>query len=383
MQNMPKKIVIVAGEESGDIHAAKFIQELQQTHPNIRFSGIGGQQMQACGVEIVNDLANYGVTGLTEVFKQIFKIKKAFRDIQNHLKQERPDLLILVDYPGFNLRLAKYAKQELGLKILYYISPQVWGWKMSRVNTIRENVDKMAVILPFEKKLYADANVPVEFVGHPLTHAITVTKSVTTIKQQLNIEENKLICAMLPGSRKSEIKNHMPIMCKSAKTLLKKYPNIHFVVPIAKSIDKSCVEKYLGNLAPHFTLSNLSAVETMHCSNVVVVCSGTASFECSLLAKPMCIVYRVSWLTYYAATKFILVKFLGLCNLLADKMIVPELLQYDCNHHELSKTLSELISNQEFTDKMIKNLQTIKHNISASTADISISKLIAQELAEI
>lgn len=377
----PKKIVIVAGEESGDIHAAKFIKELKQTNPDIELSGIGGQRMAACGVKIINDLANYGVTGLTEVFKHIFKIKQAFKDIQKHLKQERPDLLVLVDYPGFNLRLAKYAKQELGIKILYYISPQVWGWKMSRVNTIRDNVDKMAVILPFEKKLYAEANVPVEFVGHPLAHSVKVDEPMNEVRQQLNIRQDKLVCAMLPGSRKNEIKSHMPIMCKAAKILLKKHPNLHFVIPVAQSVETSFIEKFLGDLKDNFTLIRENTIKTVHCSDIAVVCSGTASFECALLAKPMCIIYRVSWLTYYAATKFILVKFLGLCNLLADKMVVPELLQYDCNHQELAKTVSELITNQEFTTKMVNNLQEIKQNLSTNTADISISKLIEQELA--
>ncbi len=377
----PKKIVIVAGEESGDIHAADFIKELKEIYPNLKLSGIGGKRMQALGVEIVNDLANYGVTGLTEVFKQIFKIKKAFKDIQKHLTKERPDLLILVDYPGFNLRLAKYAKQVLGLKVIYYISPQVWGWKMNRVNTIRANVDKMAVILPFEKQIYTKANVPVEFVGHPLIKTVKVNQSITEIKEKFNLSQDKLICAMLPGSRKNEIKQLMPILCKTAKNLLNLYPNLHFVIPIAESVDKEMVASYINELQNNFTLIRGKAIETLYCSDIAVVCSGTASFECALLAKPMCIIYKVSWLTYYAATKFILVKFLGLCNLLANKMVVPELLQYDCNHTELTKTVSELISNHELTTKMVKNLELIKQELSTNQADITISKLIAKELA--
>lgn len=377
----PKKIVIVAGEESGDIHAADFIKELKENYPNIQLSGIGGKRMEALGVEIVNDLANYGVTGLTEVFKQIFKIKKAFKDIKKHLKEVRPDLLILVDYPGFNLRLAKYAKQVLGLKIVYYISPQIWGWKMSRINTIRENIDKMAVILPFEKPIYTKANVPVEFVGHPLIKSVKVSSSVAEIREKFNLNQNKLICAMLPGSRKNEIKQLMPILCKTAQNLLKLHPNIHFVIPIAESVDKSLISKHLNGLENNFTLINGNAIPTLYCSDLAVVCSGTASFECALLAKPMCIIYKVSWLTYYAATKFILVKFLGLCNLLANKMIVPELLQYDCNHTELTKTISELISNQDYTKKMVENLTLIKQELSTNKADITICKLISQELA--
>ncbi len=376
-----KKVVIIAGEESGDIHAADFIKELKAKHPNLKLSGIGGSRMRASGVEIVNDLANYGVTGLTEVFKQIFKIKKAFKDIKRHLAKERPDLLILVDYPGFNLRLAKYAKQVLGLKIIYYISPQIWGWKMNRINTIRANVDKMAVILPFEKQLYIDANVPVEFVGHPLTKSVKVTQSIEQIRAKFNLNNDKIICAMLPGSRKNEIKQLMPVLYKTAKNLLKIHPNLHFVIPVAQSIDQKLISSHLTGLENNFTLTNGNAIETVYCSDLAVVCSGTASFECALLTKPMCIIYKVSWLTYYAATKFILVKFLGLCNLLADRMVVPELLQYDCNHIELTKTVSELISNKELTTKMINELKLIKQNLSTNTADTTICKLIEKELA--
>lgn len=379
----PKKIVIIAGEESGDIHAADFIKELKETYPNLKLSGIGGKRMQALGVEIVNDLANYGVTGLTEVFKQIFKIKKAFKDIKQHLTKERPDLLILVDYPGFNLRLAKYAKQVLGLKVLYYISPQVWGWKMSRVNTIRDNVDKMAVILPFEKKIYINANVPVEFVGHPLIKTVKVAQPSTEIRKKFNLNQDKIICAMLPGSRKNEIKQLMPILCKTAKNLLKIHPNLHFVIPVAESIDKNIIYNYIKEIKNNFTIIDGQAIETLYFSDVAIVCSGTASFECALLTKPMCIIYKASWLTYYAATKFILVKFLGLCNLLANKMVVPELLQYDCNPKELTKTVSELITNKEYTNKMISNLKIIKEKLSTSQADTTICKLIAEELAQL
>lgn len=376
----PKKIVIIAGEESGDIHAASFIKELKKIYPNVQLSGIGGKRMQELGVEIVNDLANYGVTGLTEVFKQIFKIKKAFTDIKKHLIATRPDLLILVDYPGFNLRLAKYAKQTLGLKIIYYISPQIWGWKMNRINTIRANIDKMAVILPFEKPIYQNANVPVEFVGHPFVNTVSVSKSSQEIKEIFNLDPTKLICAMLPGSRKNEIKQLMPVLSKTAKNLLKIHPNLHFVIPIAESIDKRTISSYLGQLEKNFTLIDGQAIETIACSDIAVVCSGTASFECALLLKPMCIIYKVSWLTYYAATKFILVKFLGLCNLLANKMIVPELLQYDCNPTELTKTVSELIKNTELTEKMLNNLQKVKQELSINQADITITNLIAKEL---
>lgn len=163
-----KRVVIIAGEESGDVHASVLIRQLKATYPDIEISGIGGQHMQEAGAQIISDLARFGVTGLTAVIRHLNVIRKAFIAIKKHLNQQKPDLLILVDYPGFNLRLAKYAKQKLGLKIVYYISPQIWAWKANRIHLIKKCVDQMAVILPFEKALYEKAQVPVNFVGHPL-----------------------------------------------------------------------------------------------------------------------------------------------------------------------------------------------------------------------
>jgi len=167
-----KRLVIIAGEESGDAHAAHFVRELKTRHDNLDISGIGGQHMQDAGVHLISDLARFGVTGLSEVIQHFFVIKRAFQAIQAHLTATKPDLLILVDYPGFNLRLAKFAKHVLGLRIIYYISPQVWAWKANRIETIRDCIDKMAVILPFEQSLYTREHIPVSFVGHPLTQKI-------------------------------------------------------------------------------------------------------------------------------------------------------------------------------------------------------------------
>ncbi len=180
----PKHIVIVAGEESGDLHAAAFIRQLKSRHPQLTLSGIGGRHMEEAGVKLISDLARFGVTGLSEVIRHIRVIRKAFNDIKKHLTHHKPDLLVLVDYPGFNLRLAKFAKETLGLRIVYYISPQIWAWKPERINIIRDCIDHMAVILPFEKTLYQNAGVPVSFVGHPL---------VDTVKNCSKILDFKLI----------------------------------------------------------------------------------------------------------------------------------------------------------------------------------------------
>lgn len=375
-----KRLVIIAGEESGDRHAARIVTELVKKHPQWQFSGIGGRHMQDAGIELISDLACYGVTGLTEVIRHLRIIKKAFRDIKAHLQEKLPDLLILVDYPGFNLRLAKFAKQVLGIRILYYISPQIWAWKAKRIHTIRENIDHMAVILPFEKKLYEDANVPVTFVGHPLIESIPTNLNMRLCRAQLKLPQHKQLIALLPGSRKNEIERHMPILAKTAEILLSRLENVHFVIPIAGTIRLDHIRQYLRPNDNHFSFVEGHAVETMASSDFVIVASGTASFECALLGKPMCIIYKASWLTYLAASMLIKVQYLGLCNLLANQMIVPEFLQYDCHPTELSNTVMQLIKNKPKIDSMSNQLAKMRDRLSEQSADENILDLIEREV---
>ncbi|KTD21272.1 lipid-A-disaccharide synthase [Legionella londiniensis] len=375
-----RHIVIVAGEESGDMHAASFIKELKRTCPNIRITGIGGRHMQEAGTELVSDLARFGVTGLSEVIKHFRTIKRAFKDMQAHLKACKPDLLVLVDYPGFNLRLARYAKRVLNIRVLYYISPQIWAWKANRIHTIRSYVDRMAVIFPFEKYLYQKAGVPVSYVGHPLVEQVKNYAASETIYSELQLPANKRLIAMLPGSRTHEIEQHMPILIQSAEQLSKRFQDIHFVLPVAGTINPDIIHRYTSKSKAPITLLFGNALAAVAASRCVVVASGTASLECALLNKPMCIIYKASLLTYMVAVKVIQVNYLGLCNLLQNAMIVPELLQYDCNATELTKVIERLLNDSEYSEKMSARLAKVKQSLSLEEADCSISDLIKNEL---
>lgn len=382
MPSINKRLVVIAGEESGDMHAASFIRQLTARHSNLDISGIGGRHMQAAGVHLISDLARYGVTGLSEVLRHFFVIRRAFKDIKRHLINNKPDLLILVDYPGFNLRLAKFAKQELGIEIIYYISPQIWAWKAGRINTIRDCIDHMAVILPFEKKIYENAGVPVSFVGHPLVGKVRACEDISAARQQLGLPTNKTLVAMLPGSRTHEIERLMPVLSDTANKLNSQMNNLHFVIPVAGTIKPDLIKSYFDdNTTVSLTLINGQSVETVACSDCVVVASGTASLECALLIKPMCIIYKASRLTYFAAMKLIKVKYLGLCNLLQNEMIAPELLQYDCNSKELTRVMMDLLTNSEVKQRMISRLQKLKTSLSDQSADCSIVDLIENKLA--
>ncbi len=382
MPPINQHIVIIAGEESGDIHAAHLIKELLHHNPHLVVSGIGGKHMQQAGANLICDLASYGVTGLTEVFWHLRVLKKAMTQIKNHLRNTKPDLLILVDYPGFNLRLARFAKQVLGLRIIYYISPQIWAWKAKRLQTIRQNVDHMAVILPFEKKIYQDGHVPVSFVGHPLIEHIQECRSTQGSRQLLGLPLELKIIGLLPGSRGHEVERHMPVFMETALSLSAEHPNLHFVIPVAKTLSLETLRRYIPKDLNNISLINGKAIDVVTSSDCVVVASGTASLECALLGKPMCIVYKGSWLSYLVATKMIKVKYLGLCNLLQNKMLVPELLQYDFNVTELTAMVNQLLIGGDLVNKMLAGFKTLRISLSEETIDETLMSLVTRYLRQ-
>ncbi len=377
-----KHLVIIAGEESGDVHAATLVRQLLAWDKTLKITGIGGKHLHNAGATLISDLARFGITGLSDIIRYAWVIKKAFGMIKAHLATTKPDLLILVDYPGFNLRLAKFAKQQLGIRILYYISPQIWAWKANRINAIRAYVDRMAVILPFEKAIYQRAAVPVAFVGHPLMDKMPPYKSPQEIRNNLGLPLEQPLVALLPGSRNSEIKRHLPVMLKTVEALIKQDKNLHFAIPIAGTLDPNLVKSYFAKSKAAVSFIEGKAIEVMACSDCVVVASGTASLECALLEKPMCIIYKSSLLTYITASKLIKVNYLGLCNLLANKMIVPELLHYDCNAKELTRIILLLLNDQATRVSMLKHLHELKLSLSTNQADCTINELVKIELSD-
>lgn len=377
-----KHVVIIAGEESGDVHASVLIKQLKAAYPDVKLSGIGGKHMQEAGVDLISDLARYGVTGVTEVIRHIKVIRKAFQAIKKHLQTHKPDMLILVDYPGFNLRLAKYAKHTLGIKILYYISPQIWAWKAKRIHTIKKCVDHIAVILPFEKNIYEQANIPVSFVGHPLVEKINNVADRMAQRAALNIPLDAKILGLLPGSRHNEIERHMPILRDTAELLHQQHPEWQFIIPIAGTIDPDTITRYFTQSSLPIIFIQGQALNCMAAADFVIVASGTASLECALLKKPMCIIYKSSFLTYLLAAKLIKVKFLGLCNLLSNKMIVPEFLQYDCTSQELTNYIVQFFNDPRQQEKMVAQLEKLHNSLSLEQSDCTLFNLVESQLFE-
>lgn len=358
---MSKHIVFIVGEESGDQHAAKLFQSLLNIHPDLRASGLGGGHLQALGMHNLMDLTRLAITGLTGVFAHAGSIAKAFKLIKKHLLQNSPDLIILVDNPGFNLRMAKWIKKNLSCPVLYYISPQVWAWKANRIETIRRCVEHIAVILPFEFDIYQKNNIPVTYVGHPLLDSLKNIPSKQQCREYFSWSTQEKVLAICPGSRDMEVSRHMPVLVK-ALTLLQNsggLVNTKIVIPVAKSLDIKFVGSFLVGVDFSYELVSGQAQYVMQASDAVVVASGTASLESAILLKPTCIIYKSNWLNYYLAQRVMKVRYLGLGNLLLNRMAIPELLQTDCNPQELAKMMDLLV-----------NVPKWRHHLESQVGDL-------------
>ena len=342
---------IIAGEASGDLHGSNLIKELRKLDATAGIRCWGGDKMQAAGATLVKHYRDLAFMGFVEVVKNLRTIFHNIDFCKKDILAYKPDVLILIDYPGFNLRIAKWAKQQ-GIKIIYYISPQVWAWKENRVKGIKENVDKMLVILPFEKDFYKKWNYEVEYVGHPLVEVIEefgirnrelgINDAATAFPNFKLPSTNSGIVALLPGSRQQEILKKLPIMLEVAKH----FPAYQFVVAKAPGLEENF---YNDLLAPY---NNVSAVvnktyELLSHAKAALVTSGTATLETALFAVPEVICYKGKAVSYQIAKRLIKIKYIGLVNLIMDKEVVKELIQDDLTVDNLTKELDKLLTNEK------------------------------------
>lgn len=324
-------LMVVAGEASGDLYGGLLVRALRERAPAMRFAGIGGSHMAAEGVRLLADSRELAVVGLVEVFSHLGAIRKAFRRAAAFLREERPDLLVLIDYPDFNLRLAREARRS-GVPVLYFVSPQVWAWRASRVRQIAKRVDRMLVIFPFEEEIYREAGVPVEFVGHPLLDLMPAATERSRARVRLGLDPGRPVVGFLPGSRKREIRFHLPTMLESGRLLLHRHPRLQFVLPLASTLRRADLEEFLAEKsAKALGVRVLEGApgEVLSALDVAVVKSGTATLEAALMGVPMAVVYRTTHVTYLLARLLTRVRHVGLVNIVAGREIVPELVQGD------------------------------------------------------
>jgi lipid-A-disaccharide synthase len=367
--------MIIAGEASGDHHGARLVEAMRQKHDNLFFCGIGGKSLAAAGVRILVDASTLSVVGFTEVFAKLPQLLHSMGRVKKLLKGLQPDLLILIDFPDFNLRMAAAAK-ELSIPVLYYISPQIWAWRTGRVKKIRRLVDHMAVILPFEAQFYHQYQVPVTFVGHPLLdRELPITDDSASHADLSTI-------ALLPGSRDGEVSRHLPVMLAAAERLTRKNGKLKFLVSQAPTVQgnllASIVSAFSGKIACEIDNNEIGKI-LGRCGFAIVV-SGTASLETAVHATPMVIIYRLSPLSYRIGRIMIKVDYAGLINLIAEKEVIPELLQQDASAETIAERVYELISDPARLARMKKDMARAVIKLggpgaAARTADVALKML--------
>jgi lipid-A-disaccharide synthase len=361
------KIMMVAGEVSGDVHGAGLIRCLGQNNENIDFFGIGGLKMLRENFRPYFMLDTLQTHGLVEVIRHLPRLYQTLWRMRDALKEERPDALILIDYPGFNLKLAVYAKQ-LGIPVIFFNSPQIWAWRKGRLKTIRRVVDKMIVLFPFEEKIYQQASVDVSWVGHPLLDQINNENDSETFRKQYGLRNDIPLLAIAPGSRPSEVRRHLPTLLKALKQIQNKVGEINCILPVAESLNFKDVEKDVKLAKVPVTLIPEHFIESIQACDAAVVASGTASLQTGLALKPFAIVYRVAPLTFRIARYLANTKYIGLVNVLAEKEIVPELLQNDFTVSKVTETTVRLLQDKVYRDRMIDELKSIRGKLGESGA---------------
>lgn len=377
----PLTVMFSAGESSGEQHAANMFLELKKQCPDIKGIGMGGAKMAQAGIDIRYDSANIAVIGVIEVLKHYGEIRRALTTMKQLLAEQRPDLLVCVDYKEFNFKLARYAKR-IGIKVLFYVSPQVWAWRPGRVKAYGEVIDMMAVIFPFETAYYDAENVPVRYVGHPSVDKVRPlhTKAEDLVSYKLN--QNNPVVGLLPGSRANEIKRMLPVMLAAAEQLQIAFPRIQFVLPQADSISDALLHDYLKSSSINVTVVKNQPYDVIQCCDAVMTTSGTATLEISLLTVPMVIVYKLAPSTYWLGRWLVNIPFIGLPNIVAGKAIVKELIQHEATPKNLAAEVQRILSDDQYAAQMRENLSQVKQLLGQGGGSKNMAELALEMLQQ-
>lgn len=372
-----KTVFISAGEASGDLHAAALIEALKARCSGLRFFGLGGDLMRAQGVELLYDLRHLAVTGFWEVAKRIFHFRNVFKVTLSEIKRRKPDLVIFVDYPGFNLRMAQHC-HRLGIKVVYYISPQVWAWKKGRIADIERDVDLLLTILPFEKELFDSAKLRCEFVGHPLLDLIDEAPEGEAFRTKYKIRSGEKIVALLPGSRENVVKNHYKTMLEAVKQVGAAGHNLRPFTAVRDELDPSLYEKPeidLGIKPIHISEDRYALMKS---ADISVVSAGTATLETALCGNPFCIVYRTNWLNYQIAKRVIKLPGVGLANIVAGKTVAPEFLQHEFTPENVSRFFVDVLTKPDYMRSIKSDLGGVRSRLGDHGAARRAAELIVE-----
>ncbi len=376
-----KKILIVAGEASGDLHGAKVAEALLRLDPEIQVWGMGGEQLRRVGAEILIDSSRLAVVGITEVLGRMGSLYRAYRNLRGLIQRKEISLLILIDFPDFNLLLARVAK-DARVPVLYYISPQVWAWRSGRTKKIAQRVQKMAVIFPFEVPLYREAGLEVQFVGHPLMDAFGPGSTpASSAPPQKDWKGNPLI-ALLPGSRHKEVISLLPEMVRGAQIITRRKPEAQFLLALAPAMSSDEIRKFLPSSGAAITLVEGKTYQTIRAADLVIVASGTATLETAILGKPMVITYRVSPLSYWVGRAMIKVKWIGLANIVAGRTLVPELIQEEARGERIAEEAMRILDDEPYREEMIGGLAEVGRKLGTPGAAERVAKMALEMMGE-
>ncbi|MEK7263275.1 MAG: lipid-A-disaccharide synthase [Bacteroidota bacterium] len=371
------RILIIAGEASGDAHGSGVVRELQKQNPAIEIYGIGGDAMEKEGMKLLHHVKELSVMGFVEVVKHIPDIRRIEKNLLFTLQKKKTDAVLLIDYPGFNLRFAKKAK-ELGLKVFYYISPQIWAWKRGRLKTMKHFIDKMFVVFSFEKKIYEQATIPVSFVGHPLLEEINEQPTKAEFITNNSLSINKKIVGIFPGSRKQEIQKIFPTLVETG-LMLQKINNVQCIVGVAPTLQSSYLKKIDSRSSEFIFVENQSHALMKH-SDVAMVTSGTATLETAIFQTPMMIVYKTSPITYAIGKRLVNITHIGLVNIVAGEEVVKEFVQHKATAENLYNEAVELLQNEEKRITMKRALATVKNKLGEKGAAKHVAEEILKQL---
>jgi lipid-A-disaccharide synthase len=369
-----REIMLVVGEASGDIHGAGLVEALLRRDPALKIYGVAGERLQRTRFESLFNVSHLTGMGLVELAGNLKNLWKAYRLLRRALRERRPNLLVLIDFPEFNLRLAKLARQ-LSLPVLYYVSPQVWAWRRRRVRQIARRVDRMAVVFPFEVPFYRQHGVEVSFVGHPLLETIQVKDSRMAVLQRLRMDSTRRVIALLPGSRRREVEYHLPIMLQAAARL-ERDGGVQFLCVRAPTVDGALIEDEFRKAAFTMPVVSENRYDAVNAADLAWVASGTATLETALLLKPMIVVYRLALVTYLLARWLVKVEHVAIVNLIADKRVVPELIQSDFNAQRLIEESRLLLGDPERYRWVIEELSRLRDKLGAPGAAERVADLV-------
>jgi lipid-A-disaccharide synthase len=375
----PKQVMIVTGEASGDLHGANLIRAAAEVAPGVEFFGIGGQEMKSAGCDVLMSGDELAVMGIVEVLGHFPVIWRAFQRLKKILhSHDRPDALVLIDFPEFNLRLARQAKKA-GVPVLYYVSPQVWAWRRGRVKKIAKVVDKLAAIFPFEPELYDGLDIDVKYVGHPLLDEIKAPVEKSDFLEEFGIPADKKIVGLFPGSRRSEINYMFDTLLEAGKEIARQEPNCFFLVPLASSLREEGLQQRIGESGLDARLVEAEIYDSINACDAILSVSGTVTLQIAMGGTPLAIFYKVAPLTYFIGRLLIKVDFIGLANIVAGRQVAKEFIQEEASAESLSGEIVKILRDEPYRNDLKNGLSDVQSRMG----EPGCSKRVAEMLSEL